>query len=384
MGTPDVRRGRSTLPIHQPTVARPNVTRTGPSAPDAPAVEGPRGPRWSQTPAWAERAGAANEGGGAEPTYQGPPAARLGAGSERPIADDPQRARPADRPADTPGIGARTTRTKDTKDPPTAQRNLPPIRYDSADAGDFYCEHVFHVAQREALASSSSVMRNGQGERLVGFIHIPQDSQATQAPDPTPTDAEQAARHAQTRQVVGAGIAGYFDEARTQTDGPVRIMLSGFGTFGSFTNNPSGDFVSHRANIDAAMEEAFGANLVGRPPANADMNQPLTYRVRQQDGTEREVQIRAVRLSVDDAALDPARAGSIPHTMRDFAPHAVISMGLRPGSQTHYDVENHADDGGLATGSNGTSTHQRGRASSTDYANRSLERAIESARQTAP
>lgn len=376
MGFPEVRRDRSSLPIPRPAVTRPHLEPG--STPESRPVEGPTGPRESRVPAWAERPAAAGDA-----DYEGTPdrapdtGTRMGAGTDRPrrVADAPAA------PADSPTIGARTSRTKDAKDAPAA-RTLPDIRYDSADAGDFYCEHVFHVAQREALASSGSVLSNSHGERLVGFIHIPQDAAATEAPPAAPTASEIAARHGDTRRVVGAAIAGYYDDARTQTDGPVRIMVTGFGTFGRFTNNPSGDFVSHRANIDAAMEEAFGANLVGRPPAGADMNQPLTYQVRQSDGSVRDVQIRALRLSVDDAALDPARAGSIPHEMRSFSPHAVISMGLRPGTQTHYDVENHADDGGLATGSGGASTHDGGRASTTDYTNRSLQRAIEHARRT--
>ncbi len=381
MGIPDVRRDRSSLPVHRPPVDRPSFEPT--RTPEARPVEGPTSPREHRVPAWAERPAAVGDA-----DYEGTPdrggatGTRMGAGTDRPrrVAEGERREAA---PADTPTIGARTSRTKDTKDPPpAAQRALPDIRFDSSDAGDFYCEHVFHVAQREALASSSTVMSNSHGERLVGFIHLPQDAQATQAPTASPTDAQLAARHGDTRRVVGAAIAGYYDDARQQTEGPVRIMVTGFGTFGRFTNNPSGDFVSHRANIDAAMEEAFGANLVGRPPAGADMNQPLTYQVRQPDGSTRDVQIRALRLSVDDDALDPAQAGSIPHEMRSFSPHAVISMGLRPGSQTHYDVENHADDGGLATGSNGTSTHDGGRASSRDYANRSLQRAIEHARDT--
>lgn len=110
------------------------------------------------------------------------------------------------------------------------------------------------------------------------------------------------------------------------------------------------------------------------------MNQPLSYRVRQDDGSVREVQIRALRLPVSDAALDPTRPGSIPSEMGSFRPHAVISMGVRPGSQTHYDVEGRADDGGLNRGG-GTYRDESGRARSSEgHTNGSLRRAIEWAR----
>jgi pyrrolidone-carboxylate peptidase len=278
----------------------------------------------------------------------------------------------------------RTVGLKETgarKDPSApAERTLPTIRYDSADAGDFYCEHVYYVAQQQALLSSSSVLSNSRGERLVGFIHLPEDAQTSRAPIASPTDAQVTARHGDTRRVVGAAIAGYFNDTASQTDGPVRIMVSGFGPFMSVTDNPSGDFVSQRANIDAAMEAAFGSRLVGRPPAGADMNQPLSYRVRQDDGSIREVQIRAVRLPVTDAALDPAQAGSIPAEMARFRPHAVISMGVHPGNG-HYDVEGRADDGGLRRDTSGAYRDETGRArSSTGLANGSLQRAIEWAR----
>jgi pyrrolidone-carboxylate peptidase len=157
-------------------------------------------------------------------------------------------------------------------------------------------------------------------------------------------------------------------------------MLTGFGPFDTVTDNPSGDFVAHRANIDAAMEQAFGSRLVGRPPPGADMNQPLVYRVRQDDGSTREVHIRALQLPVSDAALDPAQRGSIPAEMASFRPHAVISMGVRPGS-SHYDVEGRADDARLARGTDGTFRRDTTRdRTSEGERNGSLRRAIEWAR----
>lgn len=338
---------------------------------------------WQRVPAWTE-AGPA-EVDARDGTHERPPmSGRMGApGADRPIGDGSPR--PADQPPPpqpTVGIGGtRIARAGDTprEDPPT--RTLPDIRYDSTDAGDYYCEHAFYCAQEAARAQGSQVATNADGDRLVGFIHFPEDAQTSQPRPANPTDAELAARHGDARRVVGAAIAGYYDQAARQVEeGPIRILLTGYGRFGnSIQNNPTGDFVSHRANIDAAMEEAFGANLVGRPPANADMNQPLTYTVRQPDGSTRDVQIRAIEMPVDDRALDPNHAGSLPHTMGAFSPHAVVSMGVRPGS-SHFDVEGRADDGGMRH-QDGRWQHERGRArTDSGYRNRSLERAVEWAR----
>src|SRR4051812_11251638 len=43
------------------------------------------------------------------------------------------------------------------------------------DPGNFYCEHMFFVAQREANQPGSCVLTNSCGEKLVGFLHIPMD-----------------------------------------------------------------------------------------------------------------------------------------------------------------------------------------------------------------
>ncbi|MCK6551427.1 hypothetical protein L6R52_36665, partial [Myxococcota bacterium] len=290
------------------------------------------------------------------------------------------RAEPLDPPVARPVIGARAAKVGAEKDPPPA-RSLPEVRYDSADAGDFYCEHVYFTANEVARAPSSSVVSNASGEPLVGFIHIPEDAAATRPPPRTTTASELAARHGRTREVVGAAIAGYVhDVAAARTEGPINVLITGFGTFGSYTNNPSGEFVSNRANLDAAMESAFGARLVGRPPPGADLGQPLTYRVQMEDGSTREVRVRALALPVSDDALDPARPGSLPHEMATFQPHAVISMGLRPGTQTHYDVESRADAGGLRRDGARRVHDDAARRPDEGYRNRSLERAIEWAR----
>src|SRR5688500_3170455 len=71
------------------------------------------------------------------------------------------------------------------------------------DPGDYYCEHAFFLAQREA-ASTASIDRNHAGEPLVGFLHWPADRWSTRTGNYT-----QAERHRSGREVVGAAVRGF-------------------------------------------------------------------------------------------------------------------------------------------------------------------------------
>src|SRR5690606_9265333 len=110
------------------------------------------------------------------------------------------------------------------------------------DPGDFYCEHAFFVAQKTAQDSSSSVLTNARGEKLVGFLHVPPDDHTYRAPD---ASLDQGQRQEAMREVIGAGLRGYFEDAAERTSGDVRLLLTGYGKFQSVQNNPTGDFVSH-------------------------------------------------------------------------------------------------------------------------------------------
>src|SRR5207302_760006 len=76
------------------------------------------------------------------------------------------------------------------------------------DPGDFYCEHVYYVSQAQAAARGSSVLRNAAGERLVGFLHVPED-RFTAGLGGAYTEA---ARQRGTREVVGAALRGYTED----------------------------------------------------------------------------------------------------------------------------------------------------------------------------
>ena len=245
---------------------------------------------------------------------------------------------------------------------PTRNGGLPDVLLSSdratvrhgTDPGDFYCEHMYFLAQRAAEAPGSSVLRNSQGERLVGFLHVPGDQYRYGEPGQGYTLDE---RHAGTREVVGAALRGYVDAIAPQVgDGPVKVLLTGYGQWGGTTNNPTGEFVQHRANIDQAMRSAFGDDLLspeGRSlfdaPAPSTAPTGYAYRVRV-PGTEREreVQLHLASFKVDDSALDENGDHSIQRAMADAAPHGVISMGVH--GARHFEVEHHADSGELSIG----------------------------------
>jgi hypothetical protein len=216
------------------------------------------------------------------------------------------------------------------------------------DPGNFYCEHTFFGSQLEAAHPESSVLNNRSGEKLVGFLHIPSDPYTNSA---ATTGYTQESRHAGTRQVIGAAIRGYCDEITAQNaEQPVRILLTGYDTFHSVRNNPTGDFVSHRENIDASMRDAFGPNLLtptGQEVFAANNTNPAyRYQVRDQaTGEERELLLFTARLPVDDSSINPQSPSSVQQLMRDSSAQAVISMGV--ASWPEYRAEHHADSGGL-------------------------------------
>lgn len=217
------------------------------------------------------------------------------------------------------------------------------------DPGDFYCEHAFFTSTREARSHGSSILQNRLGEVLTGFLHSPADDFTYDA-EKAPVQAE---RHADRREVVGAAIRGLFEEARPQLpDGSsFRLLLTGYGQWGPVVNNPTGDFVAHTENVDAAMAHAFGDALVdvtGKTmERSADGERSLlAYRVVDANtGRTATILVDAARLPVSDDAINGGER-SLQSLIRQGRPHAVMSMGVAGGS-TAYQAEFHADDGGL-------------------------------------
>jgi hypothetical protein len=216
------------------------------------------------------------------------------------------------------------------------------------DPGNYYCEHMFYSAQLAASDPGSSVALNSAGEPLVGFLHVPSD--VWQAGERGIGYALKA-RHDKTCKVIAAAIRGYYDTAASQVrEGPICILLTGYGSFMSITNNPTGEFVSNRANIDAAMQQAFGTGVV-RPAKEGKGGRfgaatAYRYHVRTlKTGVDRDVVIAGAEFPVADSTVDPNNAGSVQAVMRAFSPQAVISMGV--AGDGPYLAEHHADSGGL-------------------------------------
>jgi hypothetical protein len=234
----------------------------------------------------------------------------------------------------------------------------------SDDCGEFYCEHAFFLAQQVAAEPGAAICKNDDDDALVGFLHVPRD-EATDLPLPT-LDHDQ--RHRGTREIVGIALRGYFDDV-TRSDPTlacVRVLLTGYLRWGAVQNNPSGDFVGHADNVDAAVELGFGSSLQSGKAGR--------YRVRSAAGGLRDLEILAVTLPVDDDAFDGGPR-SLQGVMRSFLPHAVLSLGVHKGGV--WLAEHHADDGGLGD-RDGRPVHEKGAPARTVMPNNfSLVRALE-------
>jgi pyrrolidone-carboxylate peptidase len=225
----------------------------------------------------------------------------------------------------------------------------------SEDAGDFYCEHMFFSCQ-SAAEDVGSVVENADGEKCVGFLHVPWDAHTSRRPDPNaPAPYGQAGRHSKTREVIGAALKGFIDTAFNAGHDPARVLLTGYGPFSSARDNPTGDFVSHVENVDAAMQKAFGDELASATGVllAADPNDPpdvqrLRYELNPTgvgQGAPRSIEIRLQKFPVTDVAIDGVSEGSAQKAIEAFEPHAVISMGVHSGDE--FRAEFNADDGAM-------------------------------------
>ena len=204
------------------------------------------------------------------------------------------------------------------------------------DPGNFYCEHMFFSAQMAASAPDSTVVRNREGEKLVGFLHMPPDAFTGGGAG----EYTQATRHENSRTVIAAALSGLVREIRRTKSEP-HVLLTGYEKFSWVENNPTGDFVRHAENIDAAMQRAFpGARRLEGSDTEDRGPRTLVY-----DVGGRKVKISTVSFPVEDSAISPDGERSIQRIMKDLSPHAVVSMGVAGGET--YRAEHRADSGGL-------------------------------------
>lgn len=256
-----------------------------------------------------------------------------------------------------------------------------------SDPGDFYCEHAFFTSTAEALRAGTSILRNAHNEVLTGFLHVPPDRFTyTRYGDDANAVKVQAERHSERRDIVGAAIRGFYEDARQQLNGgDFRMLLTGYSQWGSVVDNPTGDFTGHAENVDAAMRRAFGADLItreGRVVTTRDdaagmKSTVLEYQVKDDEARNgvRMVIVEAAQLPVTDEAINGG-ASSLQRLIERGRPHAVMSMGVAGGSA--YQAEFHADDGGLKVDeATGAITHSDGVSASRSHPdNYALGRAI--------
>ncbi len=253
------------------------------------------------------------------------------------------------------------------------------------DPGNFYCEHAFFTLQR--FAAEVGITKNAQGEPLCGFLHVPYDAHCGDPPDAA---IDLATRYAAHRKVVGAAVHGWFEAAKATAHDPIKILITGYGPFQSITNNPAGGFVSHKENLDAAMQAAFGTALLGKKgkllpdrhggsPADT---MALRYRVND-GGRVRELVVVAERLKVADVALDNGDPGSLVGALKAVKPHAALALGVHGGST--FLAEHHADDGGLVIDAQGKARHDDNKQPTVAFLdNYALARAIHAGAQRGP
>ena len=199
-----------------------------------------------------------------------------------------------------------------------------------AGPGKFYCAHIFFITQKEAHKRGSLVVNNAQGEKLVGFLHVPNDMYA----DGTNSNYTQAERHKGTREVVGFALRGYYTVVSAQCNaGPIKIQVNGFGNYGSAKNNPAGDFVLHRENLDVAMRHAFDDLLItpnGQTYAQESGGNNLVadtwqYVVQDpQSHKRRTVLIYARCFPITDDAINGQEGVSVQSAMKHFKPGVLL------------------------------------------------------------
>jgi pyrrolidone-carboxylate peptidase len=237
-----------------------------------------------------------------------------------------------------------------TDRPPNVPLKTSDLEVDQGiDPGNFYCEHIFFEVELEAARAESSVLSNHRGEKLVGFLHVPSDAYA----DGTVAPPSESERQAKTRRVIAAALRGFYDELLQQMGNATpSLLLTGYDRFMTVVNNPTGEFVSHKENLDASMAIAFGPNLVtpegqlvGALRDAPEGGATFRYQLKTQTGTTREVLLSAVRFPVDDTTISASSGRSIQTAMRALSPSAVICMGV--ADSVPYLAEHRADSGGM-------------------------------------
>lgn len=229
-------------------------------------------------------------------------------------------------------------------------KGLPDVR-ESDDAGQYYCAHALFLGHLAVERGLAPLARDDAGDPLVGFLHVPPDAQTRG--DGCVSDEE---RHRDTARVVAAALAGWWPSlARLPADEPLRVALTGYGTFRDVVDNPTGAYVRSPPALEATLQLAFDDALM-RLSFEADGALSADVLV---DGCVRSLTMAREALPVDDRVLALGGEGSLLGLLEERARvHAWLGLGVC--RSPHYRVETAPHDGGLVFGDEG-GRHEDGR-----------------------
>ncbi len=169
----------------------------------------------------------------------------------------------------------------------------------SQNAGGYYCEHLLYVLREYAEQPDSGVLRSHKGHPFQTFLHIPLDNFAH-----LPDLSTQLKAFDQLQKTIEDVLEQYTSQIDMSTfcEEEIRVLLTGYGSFGQVTENPAESFVCQ----EWRAEEIAGQCYRGIP-----------------------IRVETITLPVDDSALDiesgPLRAPLVEK------PHIIISLGSYPG-----------------------------------------------------
>ncbi len=225
---------------------------------------------------------------------------------------------------------------------PARPRLLPaplPDARESDDAGQYYCAHALFVGHLAVERGRAPLARDDEGDPLIGFLHVPPDARTLQG---AAEDVVSEDRHRETRQVVAAALAGFAHElVRSVPDGPLHIVVTGFGSFRDVVDNPTGAFVRSPADVRHALDLAFGDKL-SSCAAGGDGSVRATMLI---GSARRELMVHLVSLPVDDRCLALLGDHSLLASLERERAHAWLGLGVCRSS--YYRVETLPHDGGL-------------------------------------
>ncbi len=215
--------------------------------------------------------------------------------------------------------------------------------------GDFYCAHVFFLAQSYAFRANTSVLRDEQGFPLVGLVHSPRGEEHKH---------ELLVAHIEW--VVARVLRGMITRALRMTKDPLRIALTGFGPFEDqdgygVPHNVTGEFVSAPDRLRETLTGALPDLLAPKQP-ELRIPDPLgpddvvvgtqIYDPHYRLG--RPVSLLGRVLSVDAHALGDDRESGITGLLEGYAPHVFIGLGVRLRGSPEFVIEEVSDNSGLA------------------------------------